>query len=142
MEWGQHGKCWRNGKAMMIESPSTEPRCYRVLPELRRGAIYVMVASPLLCAVCFWVAHFIAQRDVICVACSCSLLLLLGLAMVLPLRWALCVDNQGIARRLVFRWDLWTWRDLASGRIRLAELHWYEAHGTGRRKLKIKRFLD
>ena len=23
-----------------------------------------------------------------------------------------------------------------------AELHWYEAHGTGRRKLKIKRFLE
>jgi hypothetical protein len=31
---------------------------------------------------------------------------------------------------------------LANGRIRLAELHWYEAHGIGKRKLKIKRFLD
>ncbi len=31
---------------------------------------------------------------------------------------------------------------LASGRLRKAELHWYEAHGIGRRKLKIKRFLD
>jgi hypothetical protein len=31
---------------------------------------------------------------------------------------------------------------LASGRIRKAELHWYEAHGVGKRKLKIKRFLD
>jgi hypothetical protein len=31
---------------------------------------------------------------------------------------------------------------LASGRLRRAELHWYEAHGIGRRKLKIKRFLD
>ena len=29
-----------------------------------------------------------------------------------------------------------------NGKIRLAELHWYEAHGIGRRKLKIKRFLD
>jgi hypothetical protein len=28
------------------------------------------------------------------------------------------------------------------GNIRLAELHWYEAHGIGRKKLKIKRFLD
>ncbi len=26
--------------------------------------------------------------------------------------------------------------------IRQAELHWYEAHGIGRRKLKVKRFLD
>jgi hypothetical protein len=31
---------------------------------------------------------------------------------------------------------------LQNGRIRLAELHWYEAHGIGRRKIKIKTFLD
>jgi hypothetical protein len=31
---------------------------------------------------------------------------------------------------------------LESGRIRRAELHWYEAHGTGRKKIKIKSFLD
>ena len=31
---------------------------------------------------------------------------------------------------------------LSSGKIREVELHWYEAHGIGRRKLKIKRFLD
>jgi hypothetical protein len=28
------------------------------------------------------------------------------------------------------------------GAVRPAELHWYEAHGVGRRGLKIKRFLD
>ena len=26
--------------------------------------------------------------------------------------------------------------------VRLAELHWYEAHGIGRRDLKRKRFLE
>lgn len=26
--------------------------------------------------------------------------------------------------------------------IRKAEIHWYEAHGIGRKKLKIKRFVD
>lgn len=31
---------------------------------------------------------------------------------------------------------------LASGRIRRAEVHWYEAHGVGREGWKIKRFLD
>ncbi len=30
---------------------------------------------------------------------------------------------------------------LANGRIRKVELHWYEAHGIGKRKLKIKRYL-
>ena len=31
---------------------------------------------------------------------------------------------------------------LRSGRVRRAELHRYEAHGIGKRGLKIKRFLD
>ncbi|MBI4600710.1 MAG: hypothetical protein HY721_02005 [Planctomycetes bacterium] len=31
---------------------------------------------------------------------------------------------------------------LASGRVRRAEVHWYEAHGVGRKRFKIKRFLD
>jgi len=32
---------------------------------------------------------------------------------------------------------------LRSGRIRVAEVHWYEAHGIGKRELKIKLpFLD
>jgi hypothetical protein len=32
--------------------------------------------------------------------------------------------------------------ELANGKRRLAEIHWYEAHGVGRKKFKIKRFLD
>jgi len=31
---------------------------------------------------------------------------------------------------------------LFGGSIRKAELHWYEAHGVGKRKMKIKEFLD
>jgi hypothetical protein len=31
---------------------------------------------------------------------------------------------------------------LPNGRIRKTELHWYEASGIGRKKIKIKRFLD
>jgi len=31
---------------------------------------------------------------------------------------------------------------LQSGKIRRAELHWYEAHGIGKKKMKIKRLLD
>jgi len=31
---------------------------------------------------------------------------------------------------------------LESGSIRNAEIHWYEAHGIGRKRFKIKRFLD
>ena len=31
---------------------------------------------------------------------------------------------------------------LFDGTIRLAEIHWFEAHGLGKRKMRIKRFLD
>jgi len=31
---------------------------------------------------------------------------------------------------------------LTSGLVRRAEVHWYEAHGIGRKKMKIKRFVD
>lgn len=31
---------------------------------------------------------------------------------------------------------------LPNGRTRLAELHWYEAHGIGKKEIKRKRYLD
>ena len=31
---------------------------------------------------------------------------------------------------------------LANEEVRTAEIHWYEAHGIGKKKLKIKKFLD
>lgn len=45
-----------------------------------------------------------------------------------PGRWRKC---KGVATVL-----------LGTGEVRLAELHWYEAHGIGRRREKIKRYLD
>jgi hypothetical protein len=31
---------------------------------------------------------------------------------------------------------------LLDGTVGKAEIHWYEAHGIGRKEMKIKRFLD
>lgn len=31
---------------------------------------------------------------------------------------------------------------LPNGALRRVEVHWYEAHGIGKRELKIKRYLD
>ncbi|MDQ3804671.1 MAG: hypothetical protein M3416_12665 [Acidobacteriota bacterium] len=53
-------------------------------------------------------------------------------------------------RRLQRQYGKGRWRKLKgvaqvrlrSGRIRLAELHWYEAHGIGRKEFKRKRYLD
>lgn len=52
--------------------------------------------------------------------------------------------------RLRRRYGQGRWRKLkgigtvhiASGELRRAEIHWYEAHGIGRVRHKIKRFLD
>jgi len=32
--------------------------------------------------------------------------------------------------------------ELSDGSILLAELHWYEAHGIGKKEIKIKRFFS
>ena len=52
--------------------------------------------------------------------------------------------------RLVRLYGLAHWRKrkgfaivrLSDGTIELAELHWYEAHGIGKRELKIKRRIS
>ncbi|HEX7177257.1 MAG TPA: hypothetical protein VF240_18515 [Pyrinomonadaceae bacterium] len=32
--------------------------------------------------------------------------------------------------------------ELTDGEVHRAELHWYEAHGIGRKEMKVKRLLD
>ena len=52
--------------------------------------------------------------------------------------------------RLRRQFGLGKWRKLKgvalvrldNGNLRRAEVHWYEAHGIGRKKMKIKRFVD
>jgi hypothetical protein len=31
---------------------------------------------------------------------------------------------------------------LPNGRVRSAEIHWYEAHGIGKKDLKVKRYIE
>jgi hypothetical protein len=53
-------------------------------------------------------------------------------------------------RRLLKMYGRGRWRkvkalatvELADGQIRTAEIHYYEAHGVGRKDVKVKRFLD
>jgi hypothetical protein len=52
--------------------------------------------------------------------------------------------------RLVRQFGAGNWRKvkglafvrLETGEVVEAELHWYEAHGIGKRKMKVKRFLS
>ena len=53
-------------------------------------------------------------------------------------------------RRLNRAYGKTTWRKkkgiakirFADGTIRLAELHWYEGHGKGKKETKIKKYLE
>jgi hypothetical protein len=53
-------------------------------------------------------------------------------------------------RRLNRIYGRTTWRKrkgiakirLTDGTIKLAELHWYEGHGKGRKEIKIKKYLE
>ena len=53
-------------------------------------------------------------------------------------------------RRLNRIYGKTTWRKrkgiakirLADGMVKLAELHWYEGHGEGRKEVKIKKYLE
>ena len=55
-----------------------------------------------------------------------------------------------IIRLLRKRYGTGRWRKLkgtamvrlSDNTLRVAELHWFEAHGIGRKKMRIKRFLD
>ena len=55
-----------------------------------------------------------------------------------------------ILKRLQRQYGRGRWRKLkgiaqvrlADGTRALAELHWYEAHGIGRRELKVKRLIE
>jgi hypothetical protein len=53
-------------------------------------------------------------------------------------------------RRLIKHYGSGRWRKLKgvtrvrrrSGRIQRVEVHWYEAHGIGKREMKISRYFD
>ena len=87
-------------------------------PEYRRCAIYGMTGCALAAIVVFWLENVL---DVVAHPSGATVLYVIlavtGLALLLPLHWRLRVDGSGIARRGMFRWDVWSWGDFASGRI-------------------------
>ena len=62
----------------------------------------------------------------------------------------IATERQIRLSRLQRRYGRGRWRKVkgvalirvAGGRVRRAELHWYEAHGIGRKEVKRKRYLD
>jgi hypothetical protein len=89
-----------------------------------------MFGALVLLLVYYWTARFVQNRGAADISAGCVVFALLAAAMVFPLRWRLRLDQEGVSRRLLFRWDLWSWADLASGRLR--KLHPYTLYDPER----------
>jgi hypothetical protein len=95
-----------------------DPVFFRITPELRRCGYYVLAAGPLFASIYFGI-NFLFQFEPISATIQRSaitLLICMGVAL-FPFRWAVRIDRQGVARRVLFRWNLFTWEDISSGRI-------------------------
>ncbi len=90
---------------------------YRISSELQRCCWYVVLSTPALAAVLVWVGRFVQGRGAGGMDPRLVLWAALACAAASAFNWRLRLDECGIARRRLFRWDLWTWDDLASGRI-------------------------
>jgi hypothetical protein len=121
----------KNGESMIY---------LRIMPELRRSAYYVLASGVPLALVAYCVARFAQGRSIASAACVSGILFLLCMTMIVPLRWALRIDDHGIARRLLFRWDLWMWADFSSGGI--AKRHRYTLTDPARPWWRRKLTLD
>lgn len=101
-----------------------EGRVYRLPYGDRRSAIYVMIGFCGFAVILFYFDLIMEQagrplpnpnQSIQFIATS--LCLLFGLAMIVPLRWRLIANQNGITRHRLLSRDLWTWSDFASGRI-------------------------
>lgn len=112
---------------------------FRIPPELRRCCWYVIFSTVALAGVFYWVAKFVQNRGPADIAVGVIFFSLLAGAMWVGLRWRVRLDDNGVSRRLFIRWDLWSWDDLASGRIE--KLHPFTLRDPNRpwwrRKLRL-----
>ncbi len=96
---------------------STSSREYRISRELRRCCWYVIGGAFVIAAVYAWTVRIVPNRDPVAQFLAGVQIALVAAAMVIPLRWKIRVNEQGVSRRFLFHWDLWSWEDLASGRV-------------------------
>jgi hypothetical protein len=100
---------------------AVRPRTFRMGPEYRRSAIYILVGLALIPLVRWGLRDYLPARgpnSQVLGLCLCSLLAFGPIGI---LRWRLRVDEAGIARRRFFRWDLWPWEAFNGARVRDAE---------------------
>jgi hypothetical protein len=96
---------------------------FRIAPELRRCCYYVLVGVVVVAGTAYWLTCVLQARSLDNFYAICVILAGVAGAMMLPLRWRLRLDEQGLQRRLLIRWDLWSWDDMASGRLKKTQSH-------------------
>ncbi|MEX0679349.1 MAG: hypothetical protein WD063_19895 [Pirellulales bacterium] len=93
-------------------------RAFRLDPQYVRSGIYIAIGFLLIGVAAVWMnrvglgppnAKPAAQFVVSCVIAAAGLL---------PLGWRLVVDERGVWRRRICRWELWSWDDFGSGRLK------------------------
>jgi len=108
----------------MRDSLPEPVRFFRLARQYRRSAVYVFVGA-ILAGGAAWAVHPIVQQQkgvngpqggpyfigVVFVTLATGLCLV-------AFRWRLRVDCRGVARRRLWRWDLWPWEAFQDGRIR------------------------
>jgi hypothetical protein len=87
---------------------------FKLAPEYRRSALYMMVGSVLFTGVAWWVESTVRRDSQYVVSIGCALL---GVSMIWPLAWRLELDGDGLARRRLWFFDRWNWEDFGNGQI-------------------------
>jgi hypothetical protein len=100
----------------MADQFSGRAQFFRLAPEYRRCAGYVLVGLLLAAVLEWWINQAVfnqAWRDL------GTLVILLPIAIwqLMVFRWRLRVDDSGISRRRLFGWDLWPWEAFETGLI-------------------------
>lgn len=86
--------------------------------ELRRAACWGIAGGLFLAPVAWYVFAHVQQRGIVDQICGVAILLLGSVWLSQYLLPRMRVDKQGIRRRLLWMWDLWTWDEFASGTVR------------------------
>jgi len=100
---------------MMQSAPIAE---FRIAPELRRCCYYVIIAAIVFAGLIYYVMRIDGGRPIEDLITGWVMFGGIACASMLPLRWRLRIDGQGLQRLRLFRWDLWSWDDMASGRLK------------------------
>jgi len=96
-----------------------ETQKFRLAPVWRRCAIYGIIGVLLVIAAEWWLSLVVLNRNpgfgFIWAPFAVFGIILLG--------WRLRVDEEGIGRRRIFRWELWPWRAFEQGLIHKGKGH-------------------